>query len=67
MKIYIHVSYFLLYKIVQRIILSMNLKNFNYQGKPRKIFIISAQEIRNVKASSARILLIFIHVYQKLL
>ena len=67
MKIYIHVSYFLLYKIVQRIILSMNLKNFNYQGKPRKIFIISAQEIRNVKASSARILLMFIHVYQKLL
>lgn len=67
MKSYIHVSYFLLYKIVQRIILSMNLKNLNYQGKPRKIFVISAQEIHNVKASSARILLIFIHVYQKLL
>lgn len=67
MKMYIHFSYFLLYKIVQRIILSMNLKNFKYQGKPRKTFIISAQEIHNVKASSARILLIFIHVYQKLL
>ena len=29
----------------------MNAKNFDHQGKPRKIFIISAQEIHNVKAA----------------
>lgn len=67
MKIYIHFSYFLLYKTVWKIVLSMNLKKINYQGKPRKIFIISAQEIHNVKASGARILFVFTHVYQTLL
>ena len=49
--IYISVISYYIKQIVWRIILYMNAKNFNHQGKPRKIFIISAQEIHNMKAA----------------